>query len=519
MAWPGHWAIETPVKPAFIMAGTGATTTYKELNDRSNQCAQLLWDHGLRLGDHIAVLMDNNDRYLEICWAAQRMGLYYTAINWHFLAEEAAYVIDDCDARVLIVSAATSAVAAELTSLMPKVEVRLIVGGDLAGYERYEDAIASFPAEAVPEEYEGTPMLYSSGTTGRPKGIKYTLSEVPMGKMPANLALMTAMFGFANDTVYLSPAPLYHAAPLFYCMSTLRLGGTVVIMENFDALRALEYIERYKVTNSQWVPLMFVRFFKLTDDERSRFDLSSHRSAVHAAAPCPVAVKHKMLEWWGPIIWEYYSATEGMGATAVSPQEWLERPGTVGKTLLGPIRICDDDDNPLGPNEVGTVRFEPRDPATTQRFEYHKDPDKTADAFGSRGWSTVGDMGYLDEAGYLFLTDRKTFMIVSGGVNIYPQEAENLLITHPLVYDVAVFGIPDDEMGERVHAVVELGDMALATPETERELIAFCHAHLAKYKCPKSVDFEADLPRQPTGKLYKRLIRDRYWGDKTSRIV
>jgi acyl-CoA synthetase (AMP-forming)/AMP-acid ligase II len=302
-------------------------------------------------------------------------------------------------------------------------------------------------------------------------------------------------------------------------MSTQRLGGTVVVMEHFDAQFALECIERYRVTNSQWVPTMFVRMFKLTEEERTRHDLSSHRSAVHAAAPCPVEVKQKMLDWWGPIIWEYYSATEGMGATAVSPHEWLARPGTVGRSLLGPIRICDDDGNVLGPDEVGTVWFEPREGATNAGFSYHKDDAKTQEAVDARGWATVGDMGYLDDEGYLFLTDRKTFMIVSGGVNIYPQETENLLITHPKVFDVAVFGIPHPEMGEQVHAVVQPVDMAEAGPELERELLELCTSRLAHYKCPRAIDFDPDLPRQPTGKLYKRLIRDRYWGDKTSRIV
>ena len=519
MSYPGHWAAETPDAAAFVMASTGAVTTYRELNDRSNRFAQLMWAAGLRFGDHIAVLMDNNDRYLEVCWAAQRMGLLFTAINWHFTADEAAYIIDDCDARVLVASDATRQVAAELRERMPKVEVRLIVGGDLDGYERYETAIAQFPATAVPDECEGTPMLYSSGTTGRPKGIRYNLKKEPMGQMPANLLLMTALFGFGQDSVYLSPAPLYHSAPLFYCLSTQRLGGTVVIMEHFDALRALEYIERYRVTNSQWVPTMFVRMFKLTEDERSRYDLSSHRSAVHAAAPCPIEVKQKMLEWWGPIVWEYYSATEGMGATAVSPQDWLARPGTVGRTLLGPIHICDDDGNVLGPGNIGTVWFAPRDGATNAGFSYHNDAAKTAEAVDARGWATVGDMGYLDDEGFLFLTDRKTFMVVSGGVNIYPQETENLLITHPAVYDVAVFGIPDEEMGERVHAVVQPIDMNTAGPDLERDLLAFCREHLAGYKCPRRIDFDPDLPRQPTGKLYKRLIRDRYWGNKTSRIV
>ena len=515
--YPGHWAIETPDKTAYLMASTGAAVTYRELDDRSNQCAQLLWAAGLRFGDHIAVLMDNNDRYLEVCWAAQRMGLYYTAINWHFTADEAAYIIDDCDAQAVFVADATRAVALELRELMPKVHVRLAVGADIDGYERYETEIAAFPAAPVPEEYEGTPMLYSSGTTGRPKGIKFDIKPEPIGKMPSNLALMTNVFGFTQESVYLSPAPLYHSAPLFYCMSTLRLGGTVVVMEHFDALRALEYIERYRVTCSQWVPTHFVRMFKLSDDDRARYDLSSLQCAVHAAAPCPIEVKRKMLDWWGPIVWEYYSSTEGAGATIISPQEWLTHPGSVGRSSLGPIHILDEDGKELPVGESGTVWFEPLKGRAS--FNYHKDEAKTAESIDARGWSTVGDMGYLDDEGYLYLTDRRTFMIVSGGVNIYPQEAENLLVTHPAVYDVAVFGVPDDEMGERVHAVVQPVDMANAGPDLERTLLEFCHQHLAKYKCPKAIDFDPELPRQPTGKLYKRLIRDRYWGNKDSRIV
>ena len=515
--YPGHWALETPNKIAYLLADSGTEVTYRELNDRSNQCAQMMWAAGLRFGDHVAVLMDNNARYLEICWAAQRMGLHYTAINWHFTADEAAYIIDDCDAQALFVSAGTAKVASELVASMDRVGLRLSVGIDLDGYARYETTIDQFSTEAVPEEFEGSPMLYSSGTTGRPKGIKYNLERVPMGKMPNNLVLMTSMFGFNQESIYLSPAPLYHSAPLFYCMSTLRLGGTVVIMERFDALDALRCIEKFRVTCSQWVPTHFVRMFKLTEEERTRYDLSSLVSAVHAAAPCPVEIKHKILDWWGPIVWEYYSSTEGAGATIVSPHDWLAHPGTVGRSAVGTIHILDDEGAPLSPGESGTVWFESA--SGRPGFRYHKDDSKTAEAIDTRGWSTVGDMGYLDDEGYLFLTDRRTFMIISGGVNIYPQEAENLLITHPSVYDVAVFGIPDAEMGERVHAVVQPIDMRHAGPELEQELLAFCHENLAKYKCPQAIDFDAELPRQPTGKLYKRLIRDRFWGNHNSRIV
>jgi acyl-CoA synthetase (AMP-forming)/AMP-acid ligase II len=520
--WPGVHAQSSPEKPAVVMAATGETITYRELNDRSNQLAQLFWDAGLRFGDHVAVLMDNNPRYLEVCWAAQRSGLVYTTLNWHFTADEAAYIIDDCDAQAIVVADGTREVAEQLVDRMPRVTIRLAVGRDGAanvpGYLDYAEAIAAFPPEPLAEELEGTPMLYSSGTTGRPKGVKYLVERRPIGHAPERLASMTGLFGFDESSVYLSPAPLYHSAPLFYCMSCLRLGATVVVMEQFDPLLALEYIERYRITHSQWVPTMFVRMWKLTDDERNRHDLSSHRVAVHAAAPCPVDVKQRMIEWWGPIIMEYYSATEGAGATIITSDDWLAHPGSVGRTMMGPIHIVDDETGAvLPPGGIGVVWFQPL--ADRAGFEYHKDAEKTRDSFNDRGWSTVGDMGYLDDDGYLYLTDRKTFMIVSGGVNIYPQEAENLLVDHPKVFDVAVFGVPNDEMGEEVKAVVQPIDWDSAGPDLERELLEYCRAHLAHYKCPRSVDFERELPRQPTGKLYKRLLRDRYWGAHNSRIV
>jgi len=515
--WPGLHAQQTPDKPALVMAGSGETLTYAELDARSNQVAHLLQAAGLGFGDHIAVLMENRPEYLEVCWGAQRSGLFYTCINFHFTADEAAYIIDDCDARVLVISEAYRDLAAELTERMPGVELRLMVGGTAEGFESYESARDAQPSEPIAEELEGSPMLYSSGTTGRPKGIRYKMERTPIGVAPRQLMLLTAVFGMTGETVYLSPAPLYHSAPLFYCMSVQRLGGTVVCMEHFDPEEALRLVERHHITHSQWVPTMFVRMLKLPSAVRSRYDLSSHRCAIHAAAPCPAEVKRQMIEWWGPIVEEYYSATEGMGATYINSEQWLAHPGSVGTTLLGPIHIVDEDGDELPRGEVGTVWFEPLGDGAA--FEYHKDDSKTKEAHDQRGWATVGDMGYLDDDGFLYLTDRRTFMIVSGGVNIYPQEVENLLINHPAVADVAVFGIPDEEMGERVHAVVQPMDMAAAGPELERELVAYCREHLSHYKCPRAVDFEPELPRQPTGKLYKRLLRDRYWGDHTTRIV
>jgi long-chain acyl-CoA synthetase len=515
--WPGKHAQERPDQAAFVMASTGEAVTYRELNDRSNQLAQCFYDAGLRFGDHIAVFMENRPEFFEVCWAAQRSGLYYTCINWHFNAEETAYILDDCDAQVLVISDTFRDLAAELLDKTPGVKMRLMVGSTIEGYDSYEEARDRFPAEPLVEEIEGTRMLYSSGTTGRPKGVRYKIPRQLVGEKPLEMGMMTTVWRMDEHSVYLSPAPMYHSAPLFYCMSTMRLGGTVIVMEQFDPESALACIEKYHVTHSQWVPTMFVRMLKLPEAARNRHDLSSQKVAIHAAAPCSVEVKRKMIEWWGPIIDEYYAATEGMGATFINSADWLAHPGSVGKSMLAGIRILDDDGNEQPAGEVGTVWFEP--PPNRPGFEYHKDADKTRDSFNANGWSTVGDMGYLDADGYLYLTDRRTFMIVSGGVNIYPQEAENVLIDHPKVYDVAVFGIPDPEMGERVHGVVQPTDWSEAGPELERELLDYVQSQLAHYKCPKTIDFDRELPREQTGKLYKRLLRDRYWGDKTSRIV
>jgi long-chain acyl-CoA synthetase len=519
--WPGENAGRWPDKPAYVMAGTGEAVTYRELDERSNRLAQLLYHNGLRFGDHVAIFMENNARYLEVAWAAQRSGLYFTAINFHFNAEEVAYIVENCDARALVTSAALGDVVRELAPLLPeRVEIRLVVGGggDTADrYQPYEDAVAGFPAEPLAEELEGHAMLYSSGTTGRPKGIQYELERRPIGDPPPALAGFRLLYGIDEHTVYLSPAPLYHSAPLQFCIAVTRFGGTCIIMEHFDPALALEYIEKYSVTHAQFVPTMFVRMLKLPEEERTRHDVSSLKIAIHAAAPCPVPVKRQMIEWWGPIVFEYYGATEGTGATIINSEEWLAHEGSVGRALNSTIHVLDEDGNALPAGESGIVWFEPT--AQSLTFEYYKDPDKTAANHNQEGWATVGDMGYLDDEGYLYLTDRRDFMIVSGGVNIYPQEAENLLVTHPKVLDVAVFGVPNQEMGEEVKAVVQPIDMADAGPELERELIAFCRDNLSHYKCPVSVDFDPALPRQPTGKLYKRLLRERYWTGRETRIV
>lgn len=503
---PSTHAASTPDKPAIIMAETGEQMSYRALDEASNRAAQLYRAMGLGRGDTVALFLDNQPLYLALCWGAQRAGLYFTCISTRLSPAEADYIVRDCGARLFIASASLGEAPGRIAALLPADVRRLSVRGALPGFEAYEPLAAAQPASRIADESQGRDMLYSSGTTGRPKGIRGELSDAPIDAPDTLVMLIGHLYGFGNDTVYLSPAPLYHAAPLRYCMSAQKLGGTIVIMEHFEPQAALAAIERYRITHSQWVPTMFVRMLKLPDAVRAAHDLSSHKVAIHAAAPCPVEVKQRMLAWWGPLIHEYYSATEGAGFTAISPQDWLQRPGSVGKALLGTIRIVDDEGVLLPPGREGRVFFE-GGPA----FSYHGDPGKTQESYNQAGWATFGDVGYVDADGYLFLTDRKAFMIISGGVNVYPQETENVLVMHPKVADAAVIGVPHEELGEQVKAVIQPMDWADAGPELEAELIAFCRQQLSPIKCPKSVDFEPALPRHPTGKLYKRLLRDRYW--------
>ena len=511
---PGLIAEKTPDKPAYIMAGSGRAVTYRELNEASNRGAHLFRSLGLKRGDGIAIFMENNVHYFQICWAAHRAGLYYTCISSYLTAEEVEYIVADCAARVFITSSAKQDVARELTAGMPGVETRYMVDSPIDGFQSYEDAVADMPTTPIADEAEGSDMLYSSGTTGRPKGIKIPLKEEPFGTPPTLLVLLKQLYGIGPDAIYLSPAPLYHAAPLRFNLGVQRLGGTCIVMERFDPEQALDLIQRYKATHSQWVPTMFVRFLKLPDAVRQKYDVSSMGMAIHAAAPCPVQVKEQMIDWWGPIITEYYAGTEGNGFCAISSPEWLAHKGSVGKAIIGVVHIMDEADNELPPGEPGIIHF-----ADAPEFEYHNDPQKTAESRNARGWTTLGDVGYLDEEGYLYLTDRKAYMIISGGVNIYPQEVENLLVTHPKVLDVAVIGVPNEEFGEEVKAVVQPMEGVQGDEMLAEELIGFCREHLSRVKCPRSVDFEAELPRHPNGKLYKRLLKDRYWGKQDSRIV
>ncbi|MGI5221040.1 acyl-CoA synthetase [Nocardia sp. CA-290969] len=512
---PGWHAQHTPDRPAVVMATSGEVLTYRDLEHRSIRIARALHARGLRVGDHIAILMENNRQYLETAWAAQRSGLYYTAINWHLTAGEVQYILDDCGATALVAGATMAEVIADLD--LSRIPVRIAGTGELPGFERYDEVLTAQPADPLGrDECEGREMLYSSGTTGRPKGIRKPLPATLLGDpsaAPVQIARGLLISGATEDAVYLSPAPLYHGAPLVFSMSWHRLGATVVIMERFDPRQCLELIERYRVTHTQMVPTMFVRMLRLPPAERDRYDTSSLVDVVHSAAPCPVAIKQQMLDWWGPIISEYYSGTEDVGNTYITAREWLDHPGSVGRPAQE-CHIVGEDGAELPVGEVGVVYF-----AGGRPFEYHHDPAKTAAAAHPNGWRTLGDMGYLDADGYLYLTDRQAHMIISGGVNIYPQEAENVLAAHPAVADVAVIGVPDEEMGEAVKAVVQPADPAAAGDDLAAELIAFCRTELAAYKCPRSIDFTGELPRDPSGKLYKRRLRESYWKDHDNLII
>lgn len=515
MLHPYHYARTTPDKPAVIIAGTGQVETYRELEDRSNQVAQLFRSLGLKAGDHIALMLENHPRYFDICWGAQRSGLIYTAMSTRLTEGEVSYIVDDCGAKAVIASRAMAGAVQHLPAACRGVATWLMLDGIIEGWTAFEPTVAAQAATRIADEIAGGDMLYSSGTTGRPKGVFVPPQELAIDAANSMTEIMGKLYGVNAESIYLSPAPLYHAAPLRFTMGVQRLGGTVVVMEHFDAEEYLRLVEHHKITHTQLVPTMFVRMLKLPEEARRRHDVSSLRCAIHAAAPCPVPVKEQMIAWWGPVIWEYYAGTEGNGITIVNSEQWLTHKGTVGRAVVGELRICDDESGELlPPGKSGTVYF-----ANGRPFEYHNDPAKTKGSTHPLGWTTLGDVGYADAEGYLYLTDRKAYMIISGGVNIYPQEAENVLINHPKVADCAVLGVPNEEFGEEVKAVVQPRDMADAGPELEQELIAYCREHLSHIKCPRSVDFEAELPRHPTGKLYKRLLKDRYWAGHASKIL
>jgi len=510
--YPGAHAATTPDKPAVIMGSTGEVMTFRQLDQAANRLARVFHGLGLQPGDHVTFCMENHPRYLEVAWGCRYAGLIYTAASSRLQSGELAYIIGDSESKVLITSHYKAEQAAEIVPDTPGVRLRLMLDGVIDGYESYEAVTAAQSADPLPDRVAGTDMLYSSGTTGRPKGVASAWTAEPLEQIPAGVAgLLGLLFGVTSESVYLSPAPLYHAAPLRFSMGAQSLGATVVVMEHFDPEQTLALIERYRVTTSQFVPTMFVRMLKLPPEVRARYDVSSLQVGVHAAAPCPVQVKQQMIEWWGPVLHEYYAGTEGNGFVYCNSQQWLAHPGTVGAALNCTLHICDDEGVEVPQGESGTIYFE-----GGGQFEYHNDPEKTKSSRHPKGWSTLGDVGYLDADGFLYLTDRKAYMIISGGVNIYPQEAENVLVSHPKVIDVAVFGVPNEDFGEEVKAVVQPVEMPASDDEAkalERELIAYCRSELADVKCPRTIDFRTELPRHPTGKLYKRLLKDEYWKD------
>jgi len=504
-----RWAQEEPDRIAAHFPDTERRLSFGELDRRANRLAQWLIGLGLEAGDGISLLMENGPELIEFAHAARRAGLYYTPLSTHLRIAEVAYLLADSGAKLLVATPAMAELAEAIAADgdlagMP----RFATGAGLPGWGSVEAAIAAFPGEAVlPTRPVGREMLYSSGTTGMPKGVRRDLLPAEARGKPDWTPTWLATYGLGRDTVYLSPAPMYHAAPHRYIMRCIDLGGTAVIMAKFDAERALALIERYRVTHSQWVPTMFVRMLALPEAVRRRHDLSSHRVAIHAAAPCPRPVKQAMIDWWGPILWEYYAGSESIGGTVIDSRDWMRRPGSVGRPIDSRVHILDDEGHELPPGEVGGIWF-----SGGGRFRYHNAPEKTAAAYDREGRATYGDLGHVDEEGFLYLSDRRADLVISGGVNIYPWEIEQVLAKHPAVGDVAVIGVAHPDFGESVHAVIRLADEGATPPgrALEEELTAFCRRHLAGPKCPRSYDFVDGLPRGETGKLLRRVLKDKY---------
>jgi long-chain acyl-CoA synthetase len=511
-------AAEDPDGAALIFEPSGRVVTWAEYEKSANQVAHLLRETGLDKGDHIALFMENIPEVLLAEAGAERTGVYFTPVNSYLSAEEVAYIVNDSGARVVFTSAAKGDIAAQLPALCPHVERWVMVaepGATADPYESWTEAVSTQATTHVDDEKLGAPMMYSSGTTGRPKGILRPMYDIHPSETSIAVLGIAHLWKLRPGMVYLSPAPLYHTAPQVSVAIALRMRSTAIVMEQFDPALYLALVAKHRVTHSQVVPTMFSRLLKLPDEVRAAADVSSLEIVIHAAAPCPVPVKADMIGWFGPILLEYYAATEGNGATFIDSEDWLAHPGSVGRGVLSKILILDDDGHECPVGTPGTVWF-----GGATDFEYFGDPAQTAASRRDGGTtSTVGDVGYLDAEGYLFLTDRKAHMIISGGVNIYPQETENLLVTHPSVLDAAVIGVPNDDLGEEVKAVVQPVDGVVGDAALERLLIAFCREHLAHFKCPRTIDFVDELPRLPTGKLYKGPLREKYWADHSTRIV
>jgi len=508
LAW---YASETPERPA-ILAPAG-DRSFDQLNARANQLVRALRARGLQAGDAVALVCTNRPEFAEVYSAVLRCGLRLTPINWHLTGPEMAYIVNDCGARALIgdvrVAEALGAAAAEI----PKTDVRIAIGGALSGFDRYDEVLEEESTADLTDPTLGATMLYTSGTTGRPKGVR---RSAPARVRPG-LALVAHHTNYQRERdMNLCTGPLYHAAPLAFSLAgPLAAGVGIVLMERWDSEEALRLIEQHRITHTHMVPTMFHRLLSLTESVRSQYDLSSMAMILHGAAPCPVAIKGALMEWLGPIVYEYYAATEGWGSF-VTPEVWLERPGTVGKPEDGQVRIAGESGDALPPGEVGKIYL--RTP-THDRFKYHGDKAKTRGAYDSSGeYFTLGDVGYLDEQGYLYLTDRSADLIISGGVNIYPAEVDAVLLSHPAVADCATIGIPSEDWGEEVRAVVELRAGQVGTDALSGELTAFCRERLAHYKCPRGIDFTHTLPREDSGKIFRRRVREKYWSDRERKI-
>ncbi len=496
---PGRLAVADP---------DGREVSYGELASLSNLYANGIRALGLQAGDGIAVALPNSIEFLGLYAAAMQIGLYFTPINWHLVGPEIAYIVNDSEASVFIAHDRFADIAQAAAKEIELPADRSFAVGDIQGFRPLDELVAGQTDDRPDDRTAGGPMQYTSGTTGRPKGVRRALTGLDPDESAGFAGLFLGLFGIKahDDHVHICGSPLYHTAPLVFGSSSINLGHSMVLIEKWTPEEMLRLIEKYRVTHSHMVPTQFHRLLALPEDVKSRYDLSSLRTMIHAAAPCPVDIKRRMLEWWGPVIVEYYAATEG-GGTLVMPEQWLEKPGTVGLPWpTSEIKIFDDDGKEVPTNEPGTVYMK----MGAGKFEYFKDEEKTKKA-RREDYFTVGDIGYLDDDGYLFLCDRKSDMIISGGVNIYPAEIEGVFLTHPKVGDVAVFGIPHPDWGEEIKAVIEPGAGIEANQELTEDLFAFAREKLAKFKLPKTIDYIEEMPRDPNGKLYKRKLRDPYW--------
>ena len=503
-----QWASEQPNAPVLTQAETGESLTAAELDAYAQRVARWFLSKGLADGAGVAFVVENRNDLIALALGAELVGLYFTPISTHLTPPEVAYIVRDCGAELVIATAKTASM------LSDEVQVpRYSLDGALPGMQDLRTELAQVDVStAIPPRSRGRDLLYSSGTTGRPKGVKRALTPHDKKNDPDPAALNAQRtYGLDEHTVYLSPAPLYHAAPLRFCLRVLGFGGAVVIMPRFDPENALALIERHRVTHSQWVPTMFTRMLALPEATRAKYNTSTLKVAIHAAAPCPVPLKQAMLDWWGDILIEYYGGSEGVGITTIHAHEWRTHPGSVGKATLGVIHIVGDDGEELPTGEIGRIYF-----SGGPTFSYLNDEAKTREAYNDKGWATYGDIGHVDAEGFLYLSDRRADLILSGGVNIYPQEIENALSTHPAVADVAVVGVPDADFGEVPLAIVTLRAGQVGDEAQAQSLLQHAAGQLAKLKWPHRIVFEDQLPRMETGKLLRRVLKERFRGEAQS---